>query len=162
MFCLAGSLLQFIPPYKYNGTSVKVSVGSSVNFTWSFSCDDPIVLKWGLKKKDTSDFESNGVLVTINQFGAVSLSGPSSYSTRLSGSRSGGPKSGQAIFTLTSITRSDDRYYGCQISPLTGFDSSIFDSVLLVVEGGQACYLVHTYQYKCKSTDVINVTGDGW
>ena len=150
MFCLVGGLLQFIPPYQYNGTSVTGSVGSSVNFTWSFSGGDPIILKWGLKRRDVDVFESNGILVTINQLGTVSLSGPSSYSTRVSGSRSGGLSSGQAIFTLTSITKSDGRYYGCQLSPLTGFDSSIFDSVLLVVEGGQGCYLVNTYQYKCK------------
>ena len=146
MFCLVGGLLQFIPPHKYNGTSVTGSVGSTVNFTWSFSGDVAIVLKWGLKKIDADDLESNGVLVTINQLGVASLSGPPSYSTRVSGSRSGGPSSGQANFTLTSITKSDARYYGCQLSPLTGFDSTIFDSVLLVVEGGQGCYLVHAYQ----------------
>ena len=128
-------LLQFLPPHKYNGASVTGSVGSSVNFTWSFSGDDPTMLRWGLKKKDADDFESNGVLVTISQHGAVSLSGPPSYSTRVSGSRSGGQTSGQAIFTLTSITRSDGRYYGCRAYPLTGFDSAIFDAVLLVVEG---------------------------
>ena len=126
------------------------SVGSSVNFTWSFSGDVAIVLKWGLKKRDANDFESNGVLVTINRFGVASLSGPPSYSTRVSGSRGGSPYSGQVIFTLTSITKTDARYYGCQLSPLTGFDSAIFDSVLLVVEGGQGCYLIHTYQYKSK------------
>ena len=111
--------------------TVRGSAGSSVNFTWGFSANAGI-LKWGLMKSGASDFITNGVLVTISSAGVVTLSGPPAYTGRVSGSRS----SGQAIFTLTSITRTDEQLYGCQIDPLSGFDPSKFDFVQLKVEGG--------------------------
>jgi len=123
----AAGALSFTSPY--NGMTVRRSAGSSVNFTWDFSANVGIV-KWGLKKSGVSDFITNGVLVTISSAGVVTLSGPPAYTGRVSGSRS----SGQAIFTLTSITRTDEQLYGCQINPLSGFDQSKFDFVQLKVE----------------------------
>ena len=122
-------LLQFTLPY--SGTSVRGSVGSSVNFTWGFSSNVGAI-NWGLRKSGANGFETNGVLVTISRAGQVLLSGPPAYTGRVSGSRS----SGQAIFTLTSISKADERVYGCRLEPRRGsFDSFQFDSVQLVVEG---------------------------
>ncbi|KAL9964758.1 hypothetical protein ACROYT_G028439, partial [Oculina patagonica] len=50
---------------------------------------------------------------------------------RVSGS--GDVSSGQVIFTLSSIRKSDERYYGCRIDMSTDFNSPKFDSVYLEV-----------------------------
>ena len=108
---------------------MKGLVGSSVNFTWGFSGNVGIMY-WGLKKSGVNDFLINGRLVMLHHAGST-LSGPPEYAGRVSGSRS----SGQAIFTLSSITIADERVYGCRLEPRTGFDDPRFDFVRLVVEG---------------------------
>ncbi len=107
-------------------------VGSSVNFTWSFSGDVDTV-DWGLKKDGVNGFVNNGRLVSLDKSGSVSVTVPSAYSGRVSGS--GDVSSGQAIFTLSSIRKSDDRYFGCRISPTDSFMSQKFDLVYLAVKG---------------------------
>ena len=106
------------------------AVGSSVNFTWGFS-GNFLYANWGLKKTGASDLETNGVLVQIDKNGQVALSGPSAYTGRVSGSFS----PGQAVYTLSSITKADERVYGCRLDP-TGFDRTQFDYLHLQVEGG--------------------------
>lgn len=127
---------QFTTPY--NGRSVSGSVGSSVNFTWSVSGGGGGGgdISWGLKRSVGDAFVPSGILVTINSAGVVSYkSGPSGYSGRVNASyRSTGPSSGQVIFTISSIQKSDERYYLCKLDP-GGLDDPVFDSVLLVVEG---------------------------
>jgi len=119
-------LIQFTS--SYNGTVVKGLVGSSVNFTWGFSGNVGIIY-WGLKKSGVNDFLINGKLVMLHHGGSTLL-GPPQYAGRVSGSHS----SGQAIFTLSSITTADERVYGCRLQPPTGFDDPRFDFVRLVVE----------------------------
>ena len=115
----------------YNGTVVKGLVGSSVNFTWGF-VGDVGGIYWGIKKSGISNFVTNGRLVILYANGASTLSGLQEYAGRVSGSRS----SGQAIFTLSSITKTDERVYGCRLDPGIGsFDSTEFDFVSLAVEG---------------------------
>ena len=58
---------------------------------------------------------------------------PAAYKGRVSGSRNA--SSGQVIFTLSSISKSDERFYGCRITPTDLFDQQHFDSVYLAVEG---------------------------
>ncbi|XP_078379646.1 uncharacterized protein LOC144662658 [Oculina patagonica] len=116
---------------KYNGKTVTGLVGSSVNFTWSFSGDVDTV-DWGLKKDGVNGFVNNGRLVSLDKSGSVSVTVPSAYSGRVSGS--GDVSSGQAIFTLSSIRKSDDRYFGCRISPTDSFMSQKFDLVYLAVK----------------------------
>ena len=79
------------------------------------------------------DFENNGVLVSLNKNGPVSVAVPSAYVTRVSGS--GDASSGQVIFTLSQIKSSDQGFYGCQIYPTDAFDRQEFDSVHLAVNG---------------------------
>ena len=106
--------------------------GSSVNFTWGFSGNVGDI-QWGLKESGINDFKTNGILVKLQGNNKVLLSGPPEYNGRVSGSRS----SDQAVFTLSSITKVDERSYGCILEPARGsFDSSRFDIVHLVVEGG--------------------------
>ena len=63
-----------------------------------------------------------------------SVQPPQDYTGRVSGS--GGPSSGQAMFTLTSIRRNDEKYYACRIQAQTPGEDDGFDSVYLFVEGG--------------------------
>ena len=118
---------------KYDGKTVTGIVGLSVNFTWSFSGDVDSV-DWGLKKDGVNDFENNGVLVSLSKKGPVSTAVPSAYSGRVSGS--GDASSGQVVFSLSQVKTSDDRLYGCRISPSdVSADTQKLDSVYLEVNG---------------------------
>ncbi|XP_078381393.1 neural cell adhesion molecule 1-like [Oculina patagonica] len=138
LYCCVLLALLFLPhaacqisfTSKYAGKTVTGLVGSSVNFTWSFTGDVERV-DWGLKKDRVNDFDNGGILVTIKN-GLVSVSGPSIYNRRVSGI--GDVSSGQVIFTLSPIRKSDERYYGCSIDKTTDFDPPKFDSVYLTVE----------------------------
>ena len=112
-------------------------IGSSLNFTWSFSGDINSV-SWGLKHAGINTIQKNGVLVFIDKSGSVSVTVPSAYNGRVSGT--GNVTSGLAIFTLSSIKKSDERFYGCVIRPDDAFDNEIFDAVHLAVEGGCVKY----------------------
>ncbi len=107
-------------------------VGSSVNFTWSFSGDVDRV-SWGLKKAGLHDLRDNGVLISVKKTGPVSVLVPSAYSGRVNGS--GDVSAGQAIFTLSAIRKSDEKFYGCRIISTDSFDVSKFDSVYFAVKG---------------------------
>ena len=110
-------------------------VGSSVNFTWKFSGGSNGVcsFSWGLKSTTGDGFINNGILVTIDPSG----SNPTVINNvRASGSVSGNQFSGQVTFTLSSIKRNDERFYGCKITPASNFDTADFESVQLVVKGG--------------------------
>ena len=58
-------------------------------------------------------------------------------------SGSGDVSSGQVIFTLSSIKKSDERFYGCAIRPTNGFEQERFDAVHFVVEGGYRKILIN-------------------
>ncbi|KAL9964760.1 hypothetical protein ACROYT_G028441 [Oculina patagonica] len=115
---------------KYGGKTVAGMVGSTVNFKWVFSGAVNVV-DWGLKKDGVNDFRKGGILASIKKIGLVSIPVPLPYSGRVSGS--GDVSSGQVIFTLSSIRKSDERYYGCRIDMSTDFNSPKFDSVYLEV-----------------------------
>lgn len=108
-------------------------VGSSVNFTWSFTGDVRSV-SWGLKHDRIHYLRDNGALVELRIGGPVPLTVPSAYNGRVSGR--GDVSSGQVIFTLSSIRHSDERFYGCLIRSNVDFESPRFDDVRFVVEGG--------------------------
>ena len=112
-------------------------IGSSVNFTWSFTGDIQSV-SWGLKHANINALKNNGVLVYMDKSGSVSVAVPPAYNGRVSGS--GDVTSGLAIFTLSSIKKSDERFYGCVIRPYDTFDYERFDAVHLVVQGGYVEY----------------------
>ena len=107
-------------------------VGSSVNFTWRFS-GDVLSVNWGLTK-DGKAFEAK--LVSLGKSGSILVPDvPPEYSTRVSGTRSGDASSGQVIFTLSSITKDDERSFGCNIEPANPSYNPAFDPVELVVNG---------------------------
>ena len=125
---------------KYQGKTVTALVGASVNFTWRFSGDVKEV-RWGLKKDGVNSIENNGVLVSLRRSGPISVTVPIAYNGRVSGN--GNASSGQAIFTLSSIRKSDERYYGCLIRPIIPFDQQHFDYVYLVVKGELRIHVVN-------------------
>ena len=134
--------IQFTSLYK--GKNVTGTVGASVAFTWSYSGGVREVT-WGLKKVSAHDFLTNGVLVSRNiQTGNLvpGITVPADYAGRVSASFNGGSSFGQAIFTLTSIRKNDQRFYGCRINPVSDFDNIMFDSVNLIVQGELLCSLI--------------------
>ena len=120
----------------YQGKTVTALVGSSVNFTWNFSGDVGRV-QWGLKMVDMYDIDyNNRLVVLVVGFGSVPFSVPSAYVGRVSGVLF----SGQAIFTLSSITRNDEDFYGCVIRS-SSIVQSEFDYLRLFVLGKFLCGL---------------------
>ena len=119
---------------KYDGNTVTGLVGLSINFTWSFSGDVKMQLTWGIKRAGLPILENNGILVSVKKNGLVSGTAvPSVYIGRVDGT--GNTSFGQVIFTLCSIRKSDERFYGCEITPTDSFEARRFDSVYLSVEG---------------------------
>ena len=130
IFCFSAGQIKFTS--KYDGKTVTGLVGSSVNFTWSFSGDVDSVV-WGLKKDGVDVIQNGGKLVYLDKNGPVPVTVPSAYSGRVS--ESGDVSSGQVTFTLSSIRMSDERFYGCKIKPTDLFDQQAFDAVYLAVKG---------------------------
>ena len=130
---------QFAFTSTYGGTTVVGLVGSSVNFTWSFSSDVNRV-DWGLKEDGVNDFEKNELLVSVSESGPLSVTVPAAYDGRVSGS--GNASSGQVIFTLSSIRKTDERFFGCRITNII-FEQE-FDSVYLQVTGEYAFFTENT------------------
>lgn len=128
LLLVSGGQIRFTS--KYQGKIVTGFVGSSVNFTWSFS-GGVYSVNWGLKKDGVNDIDE--VLVTIRNGPVSGVVVPSAYIGRVSGS--GDVSSGQVIFTLSSVRKSDERLYGCLIEPTDSFDQTKFDTVLLAVKG---------------------------
>ncbi|KAL9964755.1 hypothetical protein ACROYT_G028436 [Oculina patagonica] len=116
---------------KYEGKTVTGLVGSSVNFTWSFTGDVRSV-SWGLKHPRFPELQNNGALVVLHNVGPVPLTVPSAYNGRVSGR--GDVSSGQVTFTLSSIRHSDERFYGCFIRSNDNFESPRCDAVHFVVK----------------------------
>ena len=127
----------------YKGNSVTGLIGSSVNFSWSFSNGTKGVrgVLFGLIKNHRArDFIPNGILVAFGESGSpASVPVPVQYNGRVSGSYDGKMSTGHAIFTLSSIKKDDERFFGCRVSPQYHFDAEVFDSVYLNVAGGLCC-----------------------
>ena len=107
-------------------------VGSSFNFTWTFSNGVESV-SWGLKSSASDTVDTNNKLVSIGLNGELLLTPSQAYVGRVGGS--GSAVSGSVIFILTNIKKSDEANYGCQIFPVGPFNP-VFDYVRLVVQGG--------------------------
>ena len=75
-------------------------------------------------------------LVSIGQLGTLTFpSSPGSdYDGRVNGIRIGNTSTGQVIFTLSNIKKTDAKLYGCVIYPLTP-GQLLVDEVNLRVEG---------------------------
>ena len=74
------------------------------------------------------------LLVTIRKDTTSTIITNSPYSGRVSGAWDGSTP-GQATFTLNSIQKVDERSYTCRLGPDSLFESSVYDSVQLLVVG---------------------------
>ena len=105
----------------YKGNSVTGLIGSSVNFSWTFSNGTKGVrgVLFGLIKNHRArDFIPNGILVAFGESGSpASVPVPVQYNGRVSGSYDGNTSTVHAIFTLSSIEKDDERFFGCRVSP---------------------------------------------
>ena len=129
IFVLA--VLQFTQTYQ--GESIMSRVGSSVNFTWTFT-GDPSTIDWGIRNRDGSNsFESNEPILSVDRVGSQTVLNQK-YNGRINGIRSGNSQSGKVVFTLRNVTMKDMELYLCML--VAGFgDSSQYDDVKLVVKG---------------------------
>lgn len=114
----------------YNGKTVKGALGSSVNFTWTFSGSFTRV-DWGLAKDDNNFENPAQLLVSLLKSGTLQLNLPPAYNGRVSGKLT----ENQVVFTLENIIKSDERLYGCQITETSNpNDVASFNSVNFEVE----------------------------
>ena len=120
----------------YQGKSVTGSIGHSVTFVWTFSGAVDTVT-WRIKEAGV-DAHTNGRLVVLDERGVDVLpprSVRNAYRGRVSGNRSGDSVSGQATFTLSNITKDDERFYGCFIEPDDPNHTTRVDFVHLLLVG---------------------------
>ena len=115
----------------YGGTTVKGTVGSSINFTWAIL--RPFTkIEWGLAASSSAFGTPPQLLMSFCNGNPLQVTPPATYSGRASGKVT----RGQVSFSLKNLTKSDGRLYGCRISDTTdGDDTPRFDSVVLIVEG---------------------------
>lgn len=122
----------------YQRKTVTGWTGHSVTFTWTFSGAVDTVT-WGIKEAGANAIDyKNGLLVVIDKRGVVELSSqsvPNAYKSRVSGNRTGDSSSGQASFTLSNITKDDERFYGCSIKPDDPNQGPEVDFVHLILVG---------------------------
>ena len=91
----------------------------------------------GPKDTEINDIKANGKLIALDKTGtSLSIPVPPAHTGRVSRSRSSNSFSGQAIFTLRNITKDDEIFSGCVLSPNHPLDSSEFNAVYLLVKGG--------------------------
>ena len=99
-------------------------VGSSVNFTWTFSGDVKVA---------QLEINSN-VLISINKALKVTTITNSPYSGRVSPVWNGNIP-GQVTFTLNLIRMTDEGSYICRLIPVAFDDIQRTDTVQLIVMG---------------------------
>ena len=130
---VATTQAQFIS--KFSGQTVTGLVNSSFNFIWSFSGGFREI-SWGVW--DDTKKEISTKLVEVIPSGTTQAQVPSSstYYGRVIGSRRGNSSYSQVIFTLLSITKGDEKVYGCVLYPKNLESRSEYDTVNFAVEGG--------------------------
>ena len=112
------------------------SIGHSVTFVWTFSGAVDTVT-WRIKEAGV-DAHTTGRLVVLDERGVDVLpprSVRNAYRGRVSGNRSGDSVSGQATFTLSNITKDDERFYECFIEPDDPNHATRVDFVHLLLVG---------------------------
>ena len=129
-----GQKVTFVSPFGKN--NVTGQTGHPVTFTWKFTGASVKEIKWGLKKDGS--YQIDELLVSLDQSGVDQVpheSVPDAYKGRVSGTRTGVSSSYQASFTLSNITKDDERFYACQLIPTSVDQGPITDFVKLVLVG---------------------------
>ena len=130
---VVGQSLRFTTSYAKKKESGRI--GYSVTFAWKFSAGVDTVT-WGLANEVGTRIEKK--LVSLNGRGVDVLpSGtvPEAYRGRVNGNRTVDSSSGQASFTLYNVSKDDERFYGCLLTPDDPNLKPSADFVQLVVVG---------------------------
>ena len=106
-------------------------LGSTVNFTWTFSGSFTKV-EWGLALNKDNFYSPPQLLVSLHKInGPLAVTPPAAYIRRVSGKLTGS----QVTFTLRNIRKEDERLYGCRVSDISDPDDTpSFNSVNFTVE----------------------------
>ena len=107
-----------------------------MTFVWKFSGGVDTVI-WGLANKKNIN-KISGRLVYLNRRNVDVLPPglvPVAYRGRVNGTRTRYSSFGQASFTLYNVTKDDERFYGCLLTPDDPFQLEISDFVQLAVVG---------------------------
>ena len=119
----------------YATKKVSGKIGHSVTFAWKFIGGVDTVT-WGLANQVGTDIYKK--LVTLDVRGVHVLppgSVPEAYRGRVNGTRTVDWSSGQASFTLYNVSKDDERFYVCLLTPDDPNFQGITDFVQLVVVG---------------------------
>ena len=112
----------------YNNNKVTGIVGSSVNFTWTFSGDVKEA------RLVTQDGSTELLVISINKILQVSTGLNSPYSGRVRAVWNG-KSPGQVTFTLNLIRRTDKGSYTCKLKPVDFLQITPSDTLQLIVLG---------------------------
>ena len=129
-----GQKVTFVSPFGKNNVTGKT--GHPVTFTWKFTGASVKDIKWGITKDGS--YQIDGLLVFLDRSGVNQVaheSVPDAYKGRVSGTRTGASSPGQASFTLSNITKDDERVYACELTPTSLNQGPITDFVKLVLVG---------------------------
>ena len=118
--------IQFTSTYSNN--KVTGIVGSSVNFTWSFSGDVKEA------RLVTEDGSTQLLVISINKLLQVSTGINSPYSGRVRAVWNG-KTPGQVTFTLNVIRMTDEGSYTCKLKPVDYLQTTPSDTLQLIVLG---------------------------
>ena len=130
---LVGQSMRFTTSYAKKKVSGRIS--HSVTFAWKFlGAVDTVT--WGLANEGETDIDKK--LVSLDVRGVDVLPAkdvPEAFKGRVNGTRTVDSSSGQANFTLYNVTKDDERFYGCLLTPDNPNFQAITDFVQLVVVG---------------------------
>ena len=132
--CVEGQPLRFHSPYAKKKVTGRIA--HSVTFEWKFSGGVHTVI-WGLANKKSIN-RISGRLVYLNRRNVDVLSPglvPVAYRGRVNGTRTGDSSFGRASFTFYNVTKDDERFYGCLLTPDDPNELAISDLVQLAVVG---------------------------
>ena len=119
----------------YAKKDVSGRIGRSVTFTWNFSGGVDKVT-WGLADKAGTNIDKELISLDVGSVDVLSPgSVPGAYRGRVNGTRTGDSSSGQASITLYNMSKDDERFYGCFLTPADPNFQAITDFVQLVVVG---------------------------
>ena len=112
----------------YNNNKVTGIVGSSVNFTWTFSGDVKEA------RLVTQDGSTELLVISINKILQVSTGLNSPYRGRVRAVWNG-KSPGQVTFTLNLIRRTDKASYTCKLKPVDFLQTTPSDTLQMIVLG---------------------------
>ena len=130
---VVGQSVRFTTSYAKKKVSGRIS--HSVTFAWTFFGGVDTVT-WGLTNEVGTRIEKKLVSLDVRDVDVLPPgSVPKAYRGRVNGTRTFDSSSGQASFTLYNVSKDDERFYGCLLTPDDPNSKAMTDFVQLVVVG---------------------------